>query len=89
MQCLMDTSYILSQVQLFAAPRTIAFQAPLSMEVFRQEYWSGLPFPPPRDLPNPAIELASPAPLTLADRFFTTSIGWEAHGHLMKRILFS
>ena len=35
-------------------------QAPLSMEFFRQEYWSGLPFPSPGDLPNPGIELASP-----------------------------
>ena len=89
MQCLMDTSYMLSQVQLFAAQRTVAFQTPLSMEVFRQEYWSRLPFPPPGDLHNPAIELASPAPPALADRFFTTSVSWEALGHLMQCILLS
>ena len=41
--------------------RTIAHQAPLSMELSRQEYWSGLPFPPPRDLPDPEIEPGSPA----------------------------
>ena len=38
------------------------------MDVFRQEYWSGLPFPPPRDLPDPGIQPASPA---LAGGFFT------------------
>ena len=41
-------------------PRTVACQAPLSMEFSRQEYWSGLPFPCPGDLPNPRIEPASP-----------------------------
>ena len=40
---------------------TVAHQAPLSMGVSRQEYWSGLPFPPPGDLPDPGIEPASPA----------------------------
>ena len=42
-------------------PWTIARQAPLCMGFFRQEYWSALPFPPPRDLPNPGIEFRSPA----------------------------
>ena len=42
-------------------PRTAARQAPLSMEFSRQEYWSGLPFPSPGDLPNPGIEPGSPA----------------------------
>ena len=45
----------LSHVQLFAIPWTVAHQAPLSMEFSRQEYWSGLPFSPPGDLPNPGI----------------------------------
>ena len=49
----------------------------------RQEYWSGLPCPPPGDLPNPEIETVSPAP-ALAGRFFTTSITWEAHKHVRK-----
>ena len=40
----------------FVTPWTVARQAPLSMEFSRQEYWSGLPFPSPRDLPNPGIE---------------------------------
>ena len=47
---------------------TVAHQAPLSMGFLRQEYWSGLPFPSPRDLPDPGIELTSPA---LAGGFFT------------------
>ena len=44
---------------LFVTPWTVARQAPLSMGFSRQEYWSGLPCPPPGDLPNPAIELRS------------------------------
>ena len=46
--------------------------SPLSMEFHRQEYWSGLPFPPPGDLPNPGMELRSSASASLAGRFFTT-----------------
>ena len=66
---------VLSHVQFFAASWTGARQAPLSMEFSRQEYWSGLPFPIPRDLPNPGVEPMSPA---LAGGFFTTSTTWEA-----------
>ena len=50
-----------SCVQLFVAPWTIARQAPLSMGFSRQEYWSGLPFPSQRDLPDPGIKPGSPA----------------------------
>ena len=50
---------VLSCVLLFAVPRTVAHQAPLSMEFSRQEYWSGLPFPSPRDLPDPGIKPGS------------------------------
>ena len=63
---------MLSPVQLFLTPWAAARQAPLSMEFPRQEYWSGLPFPSPGDLPNPGIKstpLVSPA---LAGGFFTT-----------------
>ena len=55
-------------VLTLATPWTIACQAPLSMGFSRQEYWSGLPFPSPGDLPNPGIEPMVPA---LAGRFFT------------------
>ena len=51
---------LLSQVQLLATPWTVARQAPLSKWFFRQEYWSGLPFPSPGDLPDPGIEPGSP-----------------------------
>ena len=50
----------LSRVQLFATPWTVAYQASPSMEISRQEYWSGLPFPSLGDLPNPGIEPGSP-----------------------------
>ena len=63
-----------SHVRLFLTPWTVACQAPLSMEFSRQEYQSGLPFPPPGHLPDPGIEPVSPA---LAGRFFTTSTTWE------------
>ena len=52
--------YSLSHIRLFETPSTVAHQAPLSMEFFRQEYWSGLLFPSPRDLPDPGIEPESP-----------------------------
>ena len=60
---------MLSHVQIFVAAWTIARQVPLPMGFSRQEYWSGLLFPPPGDLPNPGMEPAFP-PLT--GGFFTT-----------------
>ena len=62
-----------------ASPWTVAHQAPLSMGFSRQEYWSGSPFPPPGDLPNPGIEPLSVISPALAGGFFTTSAAWEAH----------
>ena len=50
---------VLSCIYLFSTPWTVTHKAPLSMEFSRQEYWSGLSFPPPGDLPNPRIELRS------------------------------
>ena len=67
-----------SCVRLFVTPWTVACQVPLSMVFSRQEYWSGLPCPSPRDLLNPEIETASFMSLALAGRFFTTSATWEA-----------
>ena len=52
---------------------TVAGQAPLSMEFSRQEHWSGLPFPPPEDIPNPGIKPTSLALTSLAGRFLTTA----------------
>ena len=52
---------LLSRVRLFVIPWTVAYQAPPSMGFSRQDYWSGLPFPSPGDLPDPGIEPSSPA----------------------------
>ena len=54
-------AYVLSRVQLLATPGIVACQAPLSVGFSRKEYWSGLPFQSPSDLPNPGIKLRSPA----------------------------
>ena len=62
---------VLSHVQLFATPWTVAGQAPLSVELSWQEYWNGLPFPSPGDLSNTGIELQFPASPELAGGFFT------------------
>ena len=69
----------LSCVQIFAASWIIAHQAPLSMGFPREEYWSGLPFPCPGNLPVPGIETRSLASSVLAGRLFITSVTWEAH----------
>ena len=63
---------VLSHVQLFVTPWTAAHKPPLSMEFSRQEYWSGLPFPTPEDLPYPGIEPACPVSPALAGGCFTT-----------------
>ena len=60
----------------------VAHQAPLSMGFSRQEDWSGLPFPPPGDLPDPGMEPASLPSPALAGRCFTTSSTWEAQCHV-------
>ena len=62
--------------RVFVTPWTVACQASLSVEVSRQEYWSGLPFP--GHLPDPEIEPTSLGSLALAGRFFTTRATWEA-----------
>ena len=62
-----------SVVSDFVTPWTAARQAPLSMGFSRQEYWSGLPFPPPGDLPDPGMEPMSLASPASAGGFFTTT----------------
>ena len=66
----MSHAHTLSCVRLFATPWTTAHQVPLSMEFSRQEYWSGLPFPTPGDLPDPRIE-----PISCADSLPLASLG--------------
>ena len=65
------------RVQLFATLWTVAHQAHLSMGFYKSEYWSGLPWPPPGDLPNPGIELVSLMSPAMSDEPFTTSTTWE------------
>ena len=62
----------LSHVVLFATLWTVALQAPLSLRFSKQEYWSGLPLPPPRDFPDPGIKPMSPASPALAGGLFAT-----------------
>ena len=64
---------------ILASPWTVACQAPLSMEFSMQEYWSGLPFPIPGDLPNPGIEPTSLVSPALAGRFSTTVLPRKPH----------
>ena len=76
--CVCVCIQFLSHVRLFVTPWTVAHQAPLSLAFSRQEYWNGLPCPPPGDLTDLGITfmpLLSPA---LAGRFFTTSATWES-----------
>ena len=70
----------LSHVQLFATPWTVTGQTPLSMEFSRQEDWSGLPHPPPGDLPDPGIESQPPA--LEADSLPKRSLGTRQGDHL-------
>ena len=67
-----------SRIWLFAILWTIVHQAPLSMGFSRQEYWSGLPSPPPGDLPDPGIKPSSLTSPALAAGFFTTTATQES-----------
>ena len=69
---------LLSHVRFFVTPWAVGRQVPLSTGFSRQEYWSGLPFPPPGDLPDPGTVPASPVAPSLAGGFFTTSATWKA-----------
>ena len=68
----------IGHVQLSATLWTVARQAPLAMGFSRQEYWSGLPCPPPGDFPHPGTETALLMSPALAGVFFATSATWEA-----------
>ena len=74
----------LSHIQIFATPWTVAHRAPLSVGFPRQEYWGGLPFPSPRDLPNPGVE-----PLSLAwmEILYHWAI-WEVQAEITSNIQF-
>ena len=68
----------LGYVQFFVVPWTEVHQALLSVEFSRQEYWSGLPFPTPGDLPDPENEPKSAVSPALAGRLFATTATWGA-----------
>ena len=72
-------AFVQSRVWLFATLWAVALQAALSLGFSRQEYWSGLPFPPPGDLPNAGVEPTSLPSSALAGRSRTTSSTWEGH----------
>ena len=75
-----------SHIQLFVTPWIVAHQAPLSMKLSRQEYWSGLPCPPPGGLPDPGIKPGSFTSPMLAGVFFATSATWEVYFALHKNL---
>ena len=77
----------LNRVRLFATPWTAAYQALPSMEFSRQEYWSGLPFPFPGDLPNPGIKPGSPA--LQADALPSEPPGIIGHYKILKIVLYT
>ena len=74
-----DDTDLLQSCLTLCDPMGYSPQAPLSVGFSRLEYWSGLPCPPPGDLPDPGIKPTSPMPPALAGGFFTTSAAWEAH----------
>ena len=76
--CLSYYVCVLSHVQLFVTPWTVALQALLSIEFSRQEHWSSLTFPTPGNLPHPGMEAASLASSALAAGFFTSAATWKA-----------
>ena len=69
---------VLSCIQLFVTPWTVALQAPLSMEFSRQESWDRLLYPSPGNLAKPGMEPMSPVSPSLVSTFFTPSATWEA-----------
>ena len=90
--CVCVCTQLLSPVQLFVTPCTVAHQPLLSMKFSRQEYWSELPFLIPGDFPDPRIEPMSleppmptpPMPPPLAGGFLTTATTWETSIALLK-----
>ena len=88
--CVCMGTHFLSCTDSFVTSWTVAHQAPLSLEFSRQEYWSGLPFPSPGDLPDPGIiKPASPMHLVhrQAGRYLTTWATWEAPGACYKALI--
>ena len=84
LDCLICMQFVLLALpRVFATPWTVACQAPLSMGLPRQEYWRGLPFPSPGDLPDPGIKPESPVSPALAGEFFTI---WATREVLIQKV---
>ena len=79
--CVCVCARVLSCVQPFATPQTVACQAHLSTDFSRKAYWNRLLFPPPGDLPGPGIKPASLASPALAGGFFTYICSSISHTH--------
>ena len=77
---------LLSCVRLFLTPWTAAYQAPLCMGFSRQEYWSGLPFTSPGNLPNPGIKPGSPAFYTSVSLLLSRTQGYCYHQDIMRNV---
>ena len=73
---------VLSSQRLFVTLWITACQSPLSMGFFRQEYWRGLPFPPPGDLPDPGIEPMSPEPPVLQADSLPVELSGKPHQYM-------
>ena len=72
----------LGRVRLFVTLWTVACQAPLALGLSMREDWSGLPCPPPGDLPDSGVGPASPPPSALASEFFPAGTTWEARQYI-------
>ena len=84
---ILETAQLLNCVRLFATPWTVAHKAPLSVEFSRQEYWGGLPFPTPGDLPDLGIKLLSSAsPALQADSLSLCYLGSPQRLHTAKEL---
>ena len=86
-ECIHDVPSDCSRVRLCATLWTVAFEPPVSLGFSRQEYWSGEPFPPPGDPPDPGMEPISLTSLALAGKVFTTSTIWEAQSLWVEKAL--
>ena len=84
--CVCVCVHALHCIWLFIASCTVACQAPLSVDISRQEYWNGLALPTLGDLPDSGTELVNLASAALAGGFFTTSVTWEAHRYIYYNI---
>ena len=91
LQCMKVKVKLLSHVRLFATPWTVAYQAPQSTEFSRQEYWSGLPFPSPGDLPNRSIYLCPCCcqAVRRSEQFSTSEMCLKAQTSPVQKVTFS